>query len=323
MSEKIEVSVVVPMYNAEKTIDRCLRSLEAAVAADTMEVIIIDDGSKDKSPDIAGEYAAHNKGWNVYSYSNGGLSKARNRGIEHATGKYIYFIDSDDYVDTDYICKLYERAEETDADVVYAGFSEERDGCSSVIERTVLDHQEILSGRDWIKRRLDKGDWYNQVWCGLYKRDFLLENNVLFLDDVRKYEDIIFSNLNIIHARRVSTVSDYGYHYVIGNNTLIHNGGAQETEIEDIIAVLNRYIGLMEQEPDAKSIMGRVCFEIVSMICYYIGEANSLFKKRYYNQIRTDKVLRVLKKSITNKKEFLKYYIFKYVPGLYYPLVKR
>ena len=101
-----KVSVIVPVYNVEKYIARCIRSIKKQTFKD-FEVLIIDDGSPDKSIDIAVKVIDGDERFTVYHKENGGLSDARNYGIERAKGEYIVLIDSDDYIDSDYIRLLY------------------------------------------------------------------------------------------------------------------------------------------------------------------------------------------------------------------------
>ena len=113
-----KISIIVPVYNVEKYIERCLKSLVNQTLQD-IEIIIVNDGSQDKSEEIIEKYVKenHNK-IKYYEKSNGGLSSARNYGIEYATGEYIAFLDSDDYVETNMYEEMYNLAKKENADMV-------------------------------------------------------------------------------------------------------------------------------------------------------------------------------------------------------------
>lgn len=116
------VSVVLPIYNVEKYINRCLESVVNQTYKN-LEIILVDDESPDKCPEICDEWAAKDKRIKVVHKKNGGLGFARNTGIENATGEYICFVDSDDYIALDTIEKAYKNATESKSDIVYYGYN--------------------------------------------------------------------------------------------------------------------------------------------------------------------------------------------------------
>jgi glycosyltransferase involved in cell wall biosynthesis len=139
------ISVIVPIYNMEKLMRKCIDSI-LAQTFDDYECLLIDDGSKDGSPAICDEYAARDSRFTAYHKSNGGLSDARNYGIERAQGEYTIFFDPDDWVDADCLKNMYAMAQETDADMVmcdlYYNDPYRQSYCKQ--EPTSLDHNDIL-----------------------------------------------------------------------------------------------------------------------------------------------------------------------------------
>ena len=112
----VKVSVVVPVYNVEKYLDKCFNSLVKQTLKD-IEIIVVNDGTKDNSQDIIDKYVKKYKNIKAYKKTNGGLSSARNYGIKKCTGEYIAFLDSDDYVEYDMYEKLYNKAISEDFDI--------------------------------------------------------------------------------------------------------------------------------------------------------------------------------------------------------------
>lgn len=139
------ISVIVPIYNMEKLMRKCLDSILAQTFQD-YECLLIDDGSKDGSPAICDEYAAKDSRFKAYHKPNGGLSDARNYGIERAQGEYTIFFDPDDWVDADCLTDMYAKAVETDADMVmcdlYYNDPYRQSYCKQ--EPTSLDHNDVL-----------------------------------------------------------------------------------------------------------------------------------------------------------------------------------
>ena len=119
----VRISVIIPIYNVERYIRECLQSV-ARQSFSAYEVLMVDDGSTDQSGRIAQEYADRYSRFRLIHKENGGLSSARNAGLEQAKGMYVCFVDADDYITEDYLCRLYEKAEETNADMVIADYRE-------------------------------------------------------------------------------------------------------------------------------------------------------------------------------------------------------
>ena len=129
----IDVSVIVPVYNVEKYVARCLESLVNQQCDCSYEIIIINDGTKDNSMEIVNDYAAHYDFIHVYAQKNSGVSVARNNGIAKARGKYVMFVDSDDYVAPSYISVLYDTAEAYGSDIAQCNYRNVFDGNDSGI----------------------------------------------------------------------------------------------------------------------------------------------------------------------------------------------
>lgn len=148
----IKVSVTVPVYNTAKYLRQCLNSLKAQTLSD-IEFIIVDDGSKDKSGDICGEYAQKDNRFRVIHQRNGGLAVARQTGLNNAHGEYVIVCDSDDWVEPDMYEKLYQKAIETNADIVLCGYySEYSDGRSVPIQIVFKEKNGQVDNDDLIRR---------------------------------------------------------------------------------------------------------------------------------------------------------------------------
>lgn len=321
----IDVSIIIPVYNAEKYIAECIDSVIASSIFDKCEIILIDDGSTDHSKAIGQRYQAEYHNIMVHSFENGGVSAARNRGMRLAQGSYIFFLDSDDAITADYLEVLYQEMIDTNCDLVTAGFSrfQEKTDEAIPVTRKVLEYGQVLTGCECLERRMDEDDWENYVWCALYSRRFLEKNKLDFCDDVRLYEDILFSNKILLLAEKVSMIPMYGYLYRMQSDSLAQ-GKVTERDIEGTLQVLEI---MWEEYPlyniEQKHAIGRVFFQVLSMALYYIGEVKACEKGQYYKRLGMLHLWMPLLKSAVTWKEKLKFVIFRIHWGVYYHLVKK
>lgn len=207
------LSVIIPMYNCAPVIVRCLDSIDYQ----DCEIIVVNDGSKDTGAEIVEKYAATHPNVRLINKSNGGVSSARNLGIQEAVGKYISFIDADDYIVSGGLERIVTLAEEHNADVVKFKNknvidTSEQDK-SSVSETPI--NIEITTG-DGVLKRHDISDYI--VWDGIYRRTIIVENNVLFKTDLCLREDDTFMGMLYCHANIVIATDLPLYRYVSASN---------------------------------------------------------------------------------------------------------
>ena len=207
------LSVIIPMYNCAPVIVRCLDSIDYY----DCEIIVVNDGSKDTGAEIVEKYAATHPNVRLINKSNGGVSSARNLGIQEAVGKYISFIDADDYIVSGGLDRIVTLAEEHNADVVKFKNknvidTSEQDK-SSVSETPI--NIEITTG-DGVLKRHDISDYI--VWDGIYRRTIIVENNVLFKTDLCLREDDTFMGMLYCHANIVIATDLPLYRYVSASN---------------------------------------------------------------------------------------------------------
>lgn len=218
----IKVSVIVPVYNAEKYIASCVESILSQTLPD-LEVIFINDGSMDQSRKIIENYKKLNPQITLINQENQGVSMARNAGLQAATGEYIGFVDADDFIEKDMYETLYYAAKEGDCDAVISNFESELEG-RKVITSYPFPIDTVLS-RDYIEREiltyLIKSDQLNNVWNKIYKGTVINNNKVEFPEKVALGEDGMFNIRFFSNAGRVKFLGYSGYHYreVVGSAT--------------------------------------------------------------------------------------------------------
>jgi glycosyltransferase involved in cell wall biosynthesis len=197
------ISLIVPVYNEEKHLELCLDSL-LNQSYENLEIICIDDGSTDNSPDILNDYMNNDSRITVLTQSNHGLSVSRNNGVARANGKYVLFVDADDWIEKDTIKMLYETAERNDSEIVlYNAIEEYTDRQRKRIYP--LNNDNI----NWAEFSFDYTfnkklvlNTYLVVWTKFFKKSFLDKYDLHF--KYRLFEDNLFHIQSMIYAKKLS-----------------------------------------------------------------------------------------------------------------------
>ncbi len=203
-----KLSVIIPVYNAQEYLRRCLDSVINQTLKD-IEIICVNDCSTDSSLQILEEYALKHKNLKVIDCKvNGGESVARNIGLENVAGEYLAFVDNDDAIDLDFFEKLYNKAKAEDADIArgeahYVSY----DGKSFI-------------NKDHIKRTArNKFYFSNDWWCGIFKTSLIKKHEIKLLPGFYISSDVIFLIKAVTYANRVATVADVYYHHYDRENS--------------------------------------------------------------------------------------------------------
>lgn len=207
-------SIIIPVYNQERFIRQCLDSIVTQTVKD-FEVIIIDDGSTDKSGAICDEYARKDSRITVIHKDNEGVSIARNKGLDIAKGKWVSFVDSDDFVEPDYL-EVFNRIEDK-ADLTYFGnrwvFY---DGCGksySLPQKCYSGWTEIQKGILSLKQNYLCYDFYGYTWNKFFKNQIIQDYGIRFVPHLYMKEDEIFVDDFVIHSNSIATINDILYSY--------------------------------------------------------------------------------------------------------------
>lgn len=228
----IKVSVIIPIYNAEKTLSRCIESV-INQSLKEIEIILVNDGSKDLSEEICNNYCRIDSRIKVIHQNNKGVSYSRNAGIKKSIGEYVMFIDSDDYIDI----KMLEQMYSIGSDVVVCGYFNE-DEKNNV--KRINKSDKTLDSR--------KGDDLDNIlmninlaytWGKLYKRDIIIENNLFFNTKMSFGEDLVFVENFFLLIKSAVVLNTAYYHFIRSKNTslskkYVHN---IEASVEEIFKV--------------------------------------------------------------------------------------
>ncbi len=229
-SNECKLSIIVPVYNMEKYIERCLNSLINQSLVD-FEVIIVNDGSTDKSKEIIMKYIEkYPYKFKYYEKENGGLSSSRNYGFKFASGKYIAFLDSDDYVEKNMYEEMINLALKEDLDLVECDYIwEYPDGKKRYDKR-----RKYTCIEDMIKRPRVV------AWNRLIKRKIIEKNNIRFPNG-KIYEDLEFYFKLLPHLNRISYIPKYFVHYTQREDSISNNQNKKVSDIFDILNNIDEY----------------------------------------------------------------------------------
>lgn len=209
-----QLSLVVPVYNVAPYLPRCLESL-AALSPPADEIIVVDDGSTDDCPRILVEFQSRLPQMRVIRQENSGLSAARNTGLDAARGKYLAFVDSDDFLEPDAYAEALALAESESLDMVLFNASYHFEGRQA--DRPIyMDAPAtgIIPGTEWLRTRLKAGRFLHMVWLHLYRRDFIEQHHFRFIPRLI-HEDVIWTTQALLAARRLRYLPRISVHYRI------------------------------------------------------------------------------------------------------------
>ena len=272
---KTMITIVLPVYNVEKYIRRCIDSI-LNQTFNNYELIIIDDGSTDNSGYICNQYKKLDNRIKIVHQDNKGLSNARNKGIELSNSKYITFIDSDDYIDNKYLEVLYSIMINNNADIVICNHIKIKENENN--NATIIDNynEEIIT-KEETYRRMNLGINIGMaVWSKLYKTDIFKNNK--FLNN-KLYEDIFIIN-DIIESTNKIVVTNYnGYYYLLRNNSITNS--PMDYKHLDLINATKKYKDYMIKYYSNISESSIRRYVLANYLIYRKAIQNKLYKKEY------------------------------------------
>ena len=249
------VSVIVPVYMIEKYVDRCISSIRQQTY-NNLEIIIINDGSIDNSIQICNRHAKEDGRIVVINQENKGLSAARNEGIRLAHGKYLTFVDGDDWIESEMINKLVDAVEQNNAQICCCGHSRE----SGVVAELFTPRKESLTGKaavgEWLRNRNIK----MMAWGKLYSRDLFREN--AFFPEGKYFEDTASCWKLFNRSQKVVVISEILYHYCIRGES-ISNSHSISNIIDKWYAFHSLYNSVGTHNKEFEKLTMRMCFSCV------------------------------------------------------------
>lgn len=317
------ISVIVPVYKAENYIHKCVDSLLSQSFKD-FEVILVDDGSPDNSGKICDEYALMDDRVNVIHKNNGGVSSARQCGLDNAIGDYIIHADPDDWVEPDMLEGLYSKALEDDSDMVICDYFMNKGEEQIYVEQNmpVNDPESLIKG-------FLSGTIHGSCWNKLIKRICFIDNNITFPKEFNLCEDLYVNTLVASKIKKIAYLPKAYYHYAIGINSNSYTGNISPTKITDryrmIMALDKELIRNDEIDLLLSKLKLRICSDVIvyqvnlDRVALYKSCKNAfsiickLDNIRFYRKfllLADYKQLNLIVKLLTNIMSYLKKYVF-------------
>lgn len=307
----MKLSIIVPIYNVEAWLERCLNSLiSIGLHFSDYEIIAVNDGSTDHSLRVLTRFAQNHQKEapkiEIVNQDNGGLSAARNKGLSIANGDYVWFVDSDDYIEAAHIKTLVEQCVNYNLDVLCFGLQLTYDD-GKIIPYHIKDlsNGSVLNGEVFIT----KVDMPPAAWCALYKREFLLNNKLFFMEGII-HEDQEFTPRAYYLAQRIMFEQTVVYNYVQREGSIMKNGSKKERRAKDLLKVADSLYAftcknLKENSEAYDVMMNKIAFVFGQSLRNFSGSCaiNDYTSKPYYPLMLNScqKFKEKLKYSLINK----------------------
>ena len=316
MSEP-KVSVIVPVYNCEKYIERCMDSLINQTLAD-IEIIIVNDGSVDNSLNIINRYLNLDNRIKLINKSNTGVSDSRNIGIKNSNGNYITFVDSDDWIDFNYIEDMYNTAIKNKCEIVMCSYIREftthskkrnlnlKSNYIYKQNEVMLLNRKLIGPINSELKNPEQLDSLGTVWGKLYENKLIKENNIKFigLDEIGSAEDTLFNIYLFNQVNRLCFTNNTYYHYWKENQGSItsnYNPKLKEQWL-NLFIYIQKFIDKNDKDIDFKeALRNRICTSILGL---GLNECNKNNKQSFYLKVKNIKTLLNNEIFVSNYNEF-------------------
>ena len=297
------ISVIIPVYNVEQYVESCLNSV-IDQSYTNLEIILVDDGSTDRSGEICGQYALKDSRIKVIHEENAGLGEARNRGLRIASGDYICFVDSDDWIEEDYCKELAQAAERTNSKIPKVKY----DDCFTTTGKEILHYTMTANSKYWFNI---------SVWNKLYKREII--SGLWFKS--RVYEDIMYNAESMYRANKITYVNKCLYNYRINREGSIISKGFQRKTVEFEMKFKEERVEFFKRNNEIKLARDAEAVVIHDKLLYYAFM--SLSKDDYSEHIRKYKYDLSKSGFIADTKTNIALLIFKCFPQLWIKIIKK
>lgn len=305
MSGDAVVSVIVPVYNVERYISKCLDSL-CRQKYENIEVIVVDDSSPDESAKIVREYMEKDSRIRYIKRENGGLGAARNTGMKVSTGEYICFVDSDDWVSSDYVSRFMETLEKDKSDVVIANIRYVFPDGTERLRTPHIDEHEIISGKEALSREFI-GKQYRCHAPNKFCRRSLFVDNGIWFPEGKLYEDVFTTYKILLAATQVSVIPEYTYFYLQNRSGSIMNTEIKLQRFTDMFEALdlilsNERCRSYQLDAEIQCLYVENIISLVNYIYPLIGSVPVRNIQKYKGRIAEDKNYHMLTKGILSNR---------------------
>lgn len=318
------LSIIVPVYNVEKYIKQCIESLVSQTLKD-MEIIVVNDETKDNSIEIVKEF--HDNRIKIVNKKNGGLSSARNAGIEIARGKYIAFVDSDDFIDFNSAYEdMIKLANKYAADIVVGNanwYYNSNKKSPMNIDKKMFKNK-VISAEKYIVESIKSKRIFVPVWLNLYKRELMVSNNIYFKNGIL-HEDELFSPQIFLKAKKVALYEKDFYNYRQREGSIM-NSSAKDKRVKDVFSTCLELSEIIKTLPNSevKLYLSNYIVDVALAVSYKYKERVPRVVKKMITQNSNKSTLKIKAKLLNLNENF--YYLVEFIDrkliGLYRRLRK-
>lgn len=281
----MKISLIIPVYNAEKHIKDCLQSI-INQNFHSLEVIVVDDGSVDSSKEIIHEILKTDSRVKYFHKENSGVSDARNFGLSKACGEYIWFVDSDDLISPNFLNELFSNNSNS-FDLIQFSFYKFSDLTFKVPSNENIVINPIIY--DFSEKLLVNASYARSLWRNIFKRDFLLDNNLSFVSGLRFGEDLLFTIEAIILSQRIWTTEAIGYYYRNHEDSVMNRERTLNDALQHII-ILTELIKIYKKTSSSikRDFLGKEIQKIATtLVSFCAVSKNKIDLKQVQNNYNT------------------------------------
>ena len=290
MKKNILISVIVPVYKVEKYLSKCVESI-LNQSYSNLEIILVDDGYQDKYGQICEEYTSKDNRIKVIHKENGGLSDARNYGLNNSTGDYVCFVDSDDFVASDYVEKLLDACIKNNSDISACNFYYINEDGKKWVRKEKKG--KIYTSEEAIKDIFSPSqDTEVMTWNKLYKKNLFIENHIEFPKG-KIHEDNFTTYKLYDKANKITLISDKLYYYLQRQNSIMSTFNKKRFDILLALEQIEKYFGKNRKFSSELD---------YNEMTTYFSLLNNMILFNYVGMEKND----IIKKIKSNKKKFLK-----------------
>ncbi len=279
-----KVSIIVPCYNVESYVDTCLLSLQKQDYPN-LEILMINDGSTDHTKEKLQAFAKKDRRFHYIEQENAGIAKVRNTGVERATGKYLCFVDGDDFVETSYVSKLYSAIQDKKVPIAVCGFKRIYDKKET---KTIMTAETVQLCR------------YPAVWNKMWERQIFIENNIKF--PVGKWFEDLEVTTKLLFLYDFTVIEDCLYNYRQNNQSIMHTYDNRIFQVYDALEEIEKFV-------KAKNIEDKK-YEILEFIYIYHILIGLTFRSSYHTAFNWKMLEEIVKKA---EKKYPKWWGNKYL----------
>ena len=302
MNKEIKISIIIPVYNTEKYLEKCLRSVLSQDLKE-IEIICVNDGSTDNSLKILKEMKIEDERIVIVDKKNGGSSSARNAALRIARGEYCLNIDSDDWIEQGYFKAIYEKAKKDDLDILITDMIFDYQSNIKKDEIKIdlrVEDDKIISGREYIEIFFTK-NIYGYTCNKLIKRKLYIQNNIWYDEEIFLLEDLELLMMLSYYARRVGKLNKAYYHYIIGENN-----GSNKLNIKNLydrISCFDKLVKFYKEKEENRIANTIEKISIITMIPNILGNNWEIFEEYEDLLIEVVKKIKNYKGMIRKREE--------------------